>query len=59
MKTTKKENQFEVAEKNRIVLDGITYTVKVFFRSDTKETRMDMIMQLVKKEMVAKPLPKG
>ena len=54
--TTKKEKQFEEAGKNRIILDGITYTVKVFFRSDTKETGMDKIMQLAKKELATMPL---
>lgn len=51
------EKQFEAAGKRRIVLDGIPYTVKVFFRTDTKETGMDKIMGLAKREIAANPLP--
>lgn len=50
------EKLFEAAGKHRIVLDGVPYTVMVFFRSDTKETGMDKIMQLAKKELAAMPL---
>ena len=53
------EKQFEAAGKRRIVLDGIPYTVKVFFRSDTKESGMDKIMGLAKREIKANPLPEG
>ncbi len=53
------EKLFEAAGKHRIVLDGIPYTVKVFFRSDTKETGMDKIMQLAKKELATNPMAKS
>ena len=54
---TNKEKQFEEAGKRRIVLDGTPYTVKVFFRTDTKETGMSKIMQLAKSDIVANPIP--
>ena len=49
--TTNKEKQFDVAGKRRIVIDGIPYTVMVFFRSDMKETGKDKLTQLMKKEL--------
>jgi hypothetical protein len=50
------EKQFEAAGKHRIVIDGIPYTVMVFFRTDTRETGMDKIMHLAKKELVTTPM---
>ena len=50
------EKQFEAAGKHRIVLDGIPYTVMVFFRADTKETGMSKIMQLAKRDIKIYPL---
>ena len=41
--TTNKEKQFDAAGKRRIVIDGIPYTVMVFFRSDVKETGKDKL----------------
>ena len=55
--TTNKEKQFDAAGKRRIVIDGIPYTVMVFFRTDTKETGMGKIMQLAKKDITANPMP--
>ena len=55
--TTNKEKQFDVAGKRRIVIDGIPYTVMVFFRTDTKETGISKIMQLAKSDIVANPIP--
>ncbi len=54
---TNKEKQFEEAGKRRIVLDGVPYTVMVFFRTDTKETGLSKIMQLAKKDITANPMP--
>lgn len=54
---TNKGKQFEEAGKHRIVIDGIPYTVMVFFRTDTKETGMSKIMQLAKSDIVANPIP--
>ena len=54
---TNKEKQFEEAGKHRIVIDGIPYTVMVFFRTDTKETGISKIMQLAKSDIVANPIP--
>lgn len=54
--TTNKEKQFDAAGKHRIVIDGIPYTVMVFFRSDTKETGLGKIMQLAKREITNKPM---
>ena len=54
--TTNKEKQFEAAGKHRIVIDGIPYTVMVFFRSDVKETGLGKIMQLAKREIANNPL---
>lgn len=51
-----KEKQFEEAGKRRIVIDGIPYTVNVFFRTDTKETGLSKIMQLAKKDISAAPM---
>ena len=48
--TTNKEKQFDVAGKRRIVIDGIPYTVMVFFRSDAKETGLEKVMKLACKE---------
>ena len=52
-----KEKQFEEAGKRRVMIDGIPYTVMVFFRTD-KETRMGKIMQLAKRDIMANPMPK-
>ena len=54
--TTNKKKQFEAAGKHRIVIDGIPYTVMVFFRSDVKETGLGKIMQLAKREIANNPL---
>ena len=54
---TNKEKQFEGAGKRRIVIDGTPYTVMVFFRTDTKETGMSKIMQLVKRDTTVNPMP--
>ena len=54
--TTNKEKQFDAAGKRRIVIDGIPYTVMVFFRSDAKETGKDRLTQLMKRELTNKPL---
>ena len=51
-----KEKQFEEAGKRWIVIDGTPYTVLVFFRTDTKETGMGKIMQLVKRDIAANPI---
>lgn len=48
--TTNKEKQFDAAGKRRIVIDGIPYTVMVFFRSDAKETGLEKVMKLACKE---------
>ena len=53
---TNKEKQFEEAGKHRIVIDGIPYTVMVFFRMDTKETGISKIMQLAKRDIKINPL---
>ncbi len=53
---TNKERQFEEAGKHRIVIDGIPYTVMVFFRTDTKETGMSKIIQLAKRDIKINPL---
>ena len=50
--TTNKEKQFDAAGKRRIVVDGIPYTVMVYFRSDAKETGLSKIMQLAKREII-------
>ena len=52
-----KEKQFEEAGKRRVMIDGIPYTVMVFFRT-AKETRMGKIMQLAKRDIMANPMPK-
>ncbi len=49
--TTNKEKQFDTARRRRIVIDGIPYTVMVFFRSDVKETGQGKIMRLAKREI--------
>lgn len=54
--TTNKEKQFDTAGRRRIVIDGIPYTVMVFFRSDVKETGMGKIMKLAKREIANNPL---
>lgn len=48
--TMNKERQFDAAWKRRIVIDGIPYTVMVFFRSDAKETGLEKVMKLACKE---------
>ena len=55
--TTNKEKQFDAAGKRRIVVDGIPYTVMVYFRSDAKETGLSKIMQLAQREIANNPLP--
>ncbi len=57
--TTNKEKQFDAAGKRRIVVDGISYTVMVYFRSDAKETGLSKIMQLAKREITNNPLPEA
>lgn len=57
--TTNKEKQFDAAGKRRIVVDGIPYTVMVYFRSDAKETGLSKIMQLAKREITNNPLPEA
>ena len=49
--TTNKEKQFDAAGKRRIVIDGIPYTVMVFFRSDLKNTLEDKLSRLVIHEL--------
>ena len=49
--TTSKEKQFDAAGKRRIVIDGISYTVMVFFRSDVKNTLEDNLSRLVRHEL--------
>ena len=49
--TTNKEKQFDAAGKRRIVIDGIPYTVMVFFRSDLKNTLEDKLSRLVRHEL--------
>ena len=49
--TTNKEKQFDAAGKRRIVIDGIPYTVKVFFQSDLKNTLEDKLSRLVRHEL--------
>lgn len=48
--TTNKEKQFDASGKRRIVIDGIPYTVMVFFWSDAKETGLEKVMKLACKE---------
>lgn len=48
--TTNKEKQFDAAGKRRIVIDGIRYTVMVFFQSDVKEIGLEEVMKLACKE---------
>lgn len=55
--TTNREKQFDAAGKRRIVIDGIPYTVMVFFRSDAKETGIGKLMRLAKREISNNPLP--
>ena len=52
---TNKEKQFDAARNRRNVIDGIPYTVMVFFRSDVKETGLGTIMQLAKREITNIP----
>ena len=54
---TNKEKQFEEAGKRRIMIDGTPYTVMIFFQTDTKETGISKIMQLVKRDITANPMP--
>lgn len=54
---TNKEKQFEEAGKRRIMIDGTPYTVMIFFQTDTKETGKSKIMQLVKRDITANPMP--
>ena len=45
-----------VSRPEHISIDGTPYTVLVFFRTDTKETGMGKIMQLVKRDIAANPI---
>ncbi len=51
------EKQFEASGKHRIVIDGIPYTVMVFFQIYTREIGMDKNKGLAKKEITMNPIP--
>ena len=51
-----KEKQYNSAGSQRIIVDNVPYTVMVFFPTDAKESGIDKLMKLARKELDAAEL---
>ena len=51
-----KEKQYNNAGSQRIIVDNVPYTVMVFFPTNAKESGIDKLMKLARKELDAAEL---